>query len=212
MIPRTPNQIKYVKSLQNVSKPIVIATGPPGSGKTMLPCQVAAEQFKSGNVQKIVLTRPIVCAGEDLGYLPGSIENKMDPWTRPMFDILENYFARSRIKQMIDNRTIEISPLAYMRGRTFNNCYIIADEMQNSTKQQIKMVLTRLGEGSQLAITGDTEQCDLPEPELCGLSELLFRLDGYTEQLEYIEHIILEAEDIQRHPAVQEVCGVFQTD
>ena len=212
MIPRTPNQIKYVKSLQNVSKPIVIATGPPGSGKTMLPCQVAAEQFKSGNVQKIVLTRPIVCAGEDLGYLPGSIENKMDPWTRPMFDILENYFARSRIKQMIDNRTIEISPLAYMRGRTFNNCYIIADEMQNSTKQQIKMVLTRLGEGSQLAITGDTEQCDLPEPELCGLSELLFRLDGYTEQLEYIEHIILETEDIQRHPAVQEVCGVFQTD
>lgn len=212
MIPRTPNQIKYVKSLQNVSKPIVIATGPPGSGKTMLPCQVAAEQFKSGNVQKIVLTRPIVCAGEDLGYLPGSIENKMDPWTRPMFDILENYFARSRIKQMIDNRTIEISPLAYMRGRTFNNCYIIADEMQNSTKQQIKMVLTRLGEGSQLAITGDTEQCDLPEPELCGLSELLFRLDGYSEQLEYIEHIILEAEDIQRHPAVQEVCGVFQTD
>jgi phosphate starvation-inducible PhoH-like protein len=212
MIPRTPNQIKYVKSLQNVSKPIVIATGPPGSGKTMLPCQVAAEQFKSGNVQKIVLTRPIVCAGEDLGYLPGSIENKMDPWTRPMFDILENYFARSRIKQMIDNRTIEISPLAYMRGRTFNNCYIIADEMQNSTKQQMKMVLTRLGEGSQMAITGDTEQCDLPEPELCGLSELLFRLDGYSEQLEYIEHIILEAEDIQRHPAVQEVCGVFQTD
>ncbi len=212
MIPRTPNQIKYVKSLQNVSKPIVIATGPPGSGKTMLPCQVAAEQFKSGNVQKIVLTRPIVCAGEDLGYLPGSIENKMDPWTRPMFDILENYFAHSRIKQMIDNRTIEISPLAYMRGRTFNNCYIIADEMQNSTKQQMKMVLTRLGEGSQMAITGDTEQCDLPEPELCGLSELLFRLDGYSEQLEYIEHIILEAEDIQRHPAVQEVCGVFQTD
>ena len=113
---------------------------------------------------------------------------------------------------MIDNRTIEISPLAYMRGRTFNNCYIIADEMQNSTKQQMKMVLTRLGEGSQMAITGDTEQCDLPEPELCGLSEFLFRLDGYSEQLEYIEHIILEAEDIQRHPAVQEVCGVFQTD
>lgn len=178
----------------------------------MLPCQVAAEQFKSGNVQKIVLTRPIVCAGEDLGYLPGSIENKMDPWTRPMFDILENYFARTRIKQMVDNRTIEISPLAYMRGRTFNNCFIVADEMQNSTRQQMKMVLTRLGEGSQLAITGDINQCDLPEPELCGLSELLFRLDGYQEQLEYIEHIILEAEDIQRHPAVQEVCDVYQTD
>ena len=151
MNPRTPNQVRYVKSLQNVSKPIVIATGPPGTGKTMLPCQVAAEKFKSGDVRKIVLTRPIVCAGEDLGYLPGSIENKMDPWTRPMFDILENYFARSRIKQMVDNRTIEISPLAYMRGRTFNNCFIIADEMQNSTQQQMKMVLTRLGDDSQMA-------------------------------------------------------------
>lgn len=212
MTPRTPNQARYVKSLQNVSRPIVIATGPPGTGKTMLPCQVAAEKFKSGDVRKIVLTRPIVCAGEDLGYLPGSIENKMDPWTRPMFDILENYFARSRIKQMVDNRTIEISPLAYMRGRTFNNCFIIADEMQNSTQQQMKMVLTRLGEDSQMAVTGDTEQCDLPEPALSGLSDLVFRLDGYKEQLEYIERIILTDEDIQRHPAVREITGVYEKD
>jgi len=198
-----------VKSLQNVSKPIVIATGPPGSGKTAFPCQVAAEQFKSGDVKKIVLTRPIVCAGEDLGYLPGSIENKMDPWTRPMFDILENYFARTRIKQMVDNKTIEIAPLAYMRGRTFNDCFIIADEMQNSTQQQMKMVLSRLGEGSQMAVTGDTEQCDLLEPELSGLNHLIFKLDGYKEQLEYIEQIILGADDIQRHPAVKEVTNVY---
>lgn len=209
LIPRTPNQARYVKSLQNVSKPIVIATGPPGSGKTAFPCQVAAEQFKSGDVQKIVLTRPIVCAGEDLGYLPGSIENKMDPWTRPMFDILENYFARTRIKQMVDNRTIEIAPLAYMRGRTFNNCFIIADEMQNSTQQQMKMILSRLGEDSQMAVTGDTEQCDLLDPELSGLNHLLFKLDGYKEQLEYIEQVILDADDIQRHPAVKEVTNVY---
>lgn len=209
LIPRTPNQAQYVKSLQNVSKPIVIATGPPGSGKTAFPCQVAAEQFKSGDVQKIVLTRPIVCAGEDLGYLPGSIENKMDPWTRPMFDILENYFARTRIKQMVDNRTIEIAPLAYMRGRTFNNCFIIADEMQNSTQQQMKMILSRLGEDSQMAVTGDTEQCDLLDPELSGLNHLLFKLDGYNEQLEYIEQVILGADDIQRHPAVKEVTNVY---
>ena len=211
MIPRTPNQARYVKSLQNISRPIVVATGPPGSGKTMLPCQIAADLFKSGEVQKIVLTRPIVCAGGDLGYLPGSIESKMDPWTRPMFDILENYFPKTRIKQYVDNGTIEISPLAYMRGRTFNNCFIIADEMQNSTHQQMKMVLTRLGEGSQLAITGDPDQCDLPEPELCGLSELILKLEGYSNQLEYIEHIILSDEDIQRHPAVQEVCDVYRT-
>ena len=198
-----------MKSLQNVSKPIVIATGPPGSGKTAFPCQVAAEQFKSGDIQKIVLTRPIVCAGEDLGYLPGSIENKMDPWTRPMFDILENYFARTRIKQMVDNRTIEIAPLAYMRGRTFNDCFIIADEMQNSTQQQMKMVLSRLGEGSQMAVTGDTEQCDLLDPEMSGLSHLIFKLDGYKEQLEYIEQVVLGADDIQRHPAVKEVTSVY---
>lgn len=212
LTPRTPNQTQYVKSLQNVSKPIVIATGPPGSGKTALPCQVAAERFKSGHVQKIVLTRPLVCAGEDLGYLPGSIENKMNPWTRPMFDILENYFASTRIRQMIDNRTIEIAPLAYMRGRTFNNCYIIADEMQNSTQQQMKMVLTRLGQDSQMVITGDTEQCDLPNPELGGLHQLLYRLDGYRENLEYIEKIILTTSDIQRHPAVNEITQIYSDE
>jgi phosphate starvation-inducible PhoH-like protein len=187
----------------------VIATGPPGSGKTTLPCQVAAELYKSGDVQKIVLTRPIVCAGDDLGYLPGSIENKMDPWTRPMFDILENYFARTRIKQMVDNKTIEIAPLAYMRGRTFNNCFIIADEMQNSTQQQMKMVLTRLGEDSQMVITGDTEQCDLKDPASGGLSNLLCLLDGYKEQLEYIENVIMTGDDIQRHPAVKEITKIY---
>lgn len=133
----------------------------------------------------------------------------MDPWTRPMFDILENYFARTRIKQMVDNKTIEIAPLAYMRGRTFNDCFIIADEMQNSTQQQMKMVLSRLGEGSRMAVTGDTEQCDLLEPELSGLNHLIFKLDGYKEQLEYIEQIILGADDIQRHPVVKEVINVY---
>lgn len=209
MLPRTPAQVRYVKALQNVSKPIVIATGPPGTGKTLFPCQIAAERYKSGDIQKIVLTRPIVCAGEDLGYLPGSIENKMDPWTRPMFDIFENYFTRQRIKQMVDNKTIEISPLAYMRGRTFRECFIVADEMQNATQQQMKMTLTRLGEGSQMAITGDTEQCDLPDPSQGGLSDLIFKLEGYKEQLEFIEKIVLSTEDIQRHPAVQEICDVY---
>jgi len=209
MYPRTPNQARYVKALRSGGRPIVIATGPAGTGKTMFPCQVAAEKFTAGEVQKIILTRPIVCAGEDMGYLPGSLENKMDPWTRPMFDILEMYFNRNRIKQMVDNKTIEISPLAYMRGRTFRDCFIIADEMQNSTPQQMKMVLTRLGEGSQIAITGDPNQCDLPNPELCGLSDLLFRLDGYSEQLQFIEKILFDRDDIERHPAVAEVSDVY---
>lgn len=209
MIPRTPNQVTYLKALQNVSRPIVIATGPPGTGKTMFPCQTAAEKYKSGEIQRIVLTRPIVCAGEDLGFLPGSIENKMDPWTRPMFDIFENYFASYRIRQMVENKNIEISPLAYMRGRTFYNSYIIADEMQNATIQQMKMVLTRLGRGSELVITGDPDQCDLPPGITCGLSDLIQRIEGYDEQLQHIEQVILNNEDIERHPAVQEVCDVY---
>jgi phosphate starvation-inducible PhoH-like protein len=210
--PRTPNQTRYLKALQNASKPIVIATGPPGSGKTMFPCQVAAEMLSSGGCQKIVLTRPLVCVGADLGYLPGSIENKMDPWTRPMFDILENYFVRSRIKQLIEDRRIEISPLAYMRGRTFQNSFIIADEMQNSTKQELKLVLTRLGLDSQMVIAGDPDQCDLEDPYTSGLSDILSRLEGYSEQLEYIEQVVLGSEDIQRHEAIQEICGIYQGD
>ena len=206
LVPKTPGQLKYVEALRNYQKPIVIVTGPAGSGKTLFACQEAVENLGRRQVDKVILTRPLVAAGEELGYLPGNIEHKMDPWTRPMFDMLGNYFSQSRIKQLVKDKVIEIAPLAYMRGRTFEGCFVVADEMQNTTPNQMKMLLTRLGGHSKMVVTGDTEQCDLRDG-IGGLSDLLPRME--SDVLEYIEHVILESEDIQRHPAVKEVLDLY---
>ena len=206
-VPKSPGQIRYLELLRNPRKPVVIATGPAGSGKTLFACQEAVERLSQKMVDRVVLTRPMVSVGEDLGYLPGTLEMKMDPWTRPMFDILDGYFTSSRIKQMIKNRTIEISPLAYMRGRTFDSCFVVADEMQNSTINQMKMLLTRVGEGSKMVVTGDVDQCDITDG-LGGLSDLLPRLED--SRLNYLEHIVLLDEDIQRHPVVKEVLDLYE--
>jgi phosphate starvation-inducible PhoH-like protein len=141
--PKTPGQCKYALALRS-PKPIVIGTGPAGSGKTMLACQIALEHVAKYQRPKIVLTRPIVAADEDMGYLPGDMDQKMEPWTKPMFDIFEQYFSYNQI-----DRFVKIEPLGYMRGRTFNNTLIIADEMQNSTPNQMKMLLTRVGDGTK---------------------------------------------------------------
>jgi len=206
LVPKTPGQIKYVEALRNYQKPIVVATGPAGSGKTLFACQEAVERLGRRQVDRVILTRPLVAADEELGYLPGTLERKMDPWTRPMFDILGNYFSQSRIKQLVKDKVIEIAPLAYMRGRTFDDCFVVADEMQNTTPNQMKMLLTRIGEGSKMVVTGDAEQCDLKDG-IGGLSDLLPRMEG--DVLEYIEHVVLETEDIQRHPAVKEVLDLY---
>lgn len=208
IVPRTVNQNTYLKALQG-RKPIVVATGPAGSGKTLFPCQVAAEKLKAGEIKKIILTRPNVTAGEEIGHLPGDINEKMGPWTRPMYDILEGYFPFFKLQQMIQDKTIEVCPLAYMRGRTFDRSYIMADEMQNATPQQMRMVMTRIGEESWMVISGDPEQCDLPNRIDCGLEYLVNNMDCYQEQLEYIERVILRNEDIQRHPAIEEVLKVL---
>jgi len=207
LTPKTPGQLRYVEALRNYQKPIVVATGPAGSGKTLFACQEAVERLGRKQVDRVILTRPLVAADEELGYLPGTLERKMDPWTRPMFDILGNYFSKSRIKQLVKDKVIEIAPLAYMRGRTFDGCFVVADEMQNTTPNQMKMLLTRIGEGSKMVVTGDLEQCDLRDG-IGGLSDLFPRMDNST--LEYIEHVILEADDIQRHPAVKEVLGLYE--
>ena len=207
LTPKTPGQLKYVEALRNYQKPIVVATGPAGSGKTLFACQEAVERLGRRQVDKVILTRPLVAADEELGYLPGTLERKMDPWTRPMFDILGNYFSNSRIKQLVKDKVIEIAPLAYMRGRTFDGCFVVADEMQNTTPNQMKMLLTRIGEGSKMVVTGDLEQCDLRDG-IGGLSDLFPRMEDGV--LEYIEHVILEADDIQRHPAVKEVLGLYE--
>ncbi len=207
LTPRTPGQLKYVEALRNYRKPIVVATGPAGSGKTLFACQEAVDRLGHRQIEKIIFTRPIVTADEDLGYLPGTLERKMDPWTRPMFDIMSNYFSQSRIKQLMKDRVIEIAPLAYMRGRTFDSCFVVADEMQNTTPKQMKMLLTRIGEESKMVVTGDAEQCDLNDG-IGGLSDLLPRMEN--GELDYIERVILEAEDIQRHPAVKEVLDLYE--
>ena len=199
-LPKTAGQCKYMIAL-NSGKPIIVGTGPAGSGKTMLACHVAAEHIRKQLRGKVVLTRPIVAADEDMGYLPGDMNQKMEPWTRPMYDIFEQYFTYNQM-----DRCISIEPLGYMRGRTFNNTLIIADEMQNSTPNQMLMLLTRVGPGTRLIVTGDLEQSDLATEN--GLSELIYKMQLFD--LKYLEHVKMTQDDIVRHPAVKEVLKVLR--
>ena len=155
IVPRNKAQESYMLTLSNPKKDVVFGIGPAGTGKTLIAVLTAIKFFKEGIVDKIIVTRPAVSVDEDLGFLPGTLEQKMAPWTRPIFDVLREYFTSREIEGMIAEGVIEIAPLAYMRGRTFKRAYIIADEMQNSTANQMKMLLTRLGEGSKMAVTGD---------------------------------------------------------
>ena len=197
--PKTAGQCRYMLALRS-NKPIVIGTGPAGSGKTMLACQIAVEMISKHPRSNVVLTRPIVPADEDMGYLPGDMESKMEPWTKPMYDIFEKGLTHNQM-----DRCIRIEPLGYMRGRTFDHTLIIADEMQNSTPNQMKMLLTRVGEGTKLVVTGDLEQSDLgPEN---GLADLIYKMQ--CVDLEYMKHVEMEDDDIVRHPAVNEVLKVL---
>jgi phosphate starvation-inducible PhoH-like protein len=198
--PKTSGQCKYMLALRS-PKPIVVGTGPAGTGKTMLACQIGMEHIASVFRGRVILTRPIVAADEDMGYLPGDMDKKMEPWTKPMFDIFEKYLSHNQM-----DRCITIEPLGYMRGRTFNNTVIIADEMQNSTPNQMKMLLTRLGDNTKLIVTGDLAQSDLGEEN--GLNHLIHKLGGM--ELQYIEHVEMSEDDIIRHPAVNEVLKVLR--
>ena len=199
-IPKTPGQIEYVNVIQS-QKPIIIATGPAGSGKTMFACQFAAEQLKNKECKRIVLTRPIVAADEDMGYLPGDMERKMDPWIRPMIDVFEMQLTRNQLE-----RCVKVEPLGFMRGRTFNDSFIIGDEMQNSTPNQMKMLLTRLGENSKLIVMGDLKQSDLINKKN-GLADLVHKLKD--NELKYVEYVMMNEDDILRHPAVAEILKIY---
>ena len=203
---RNANQKLYLSKLYEEATSIVLAIGPAGTGKTMLAVQFGIKLFQEGKVDRIVVTRPAVSVDEDLGFLPGDLNEKMAPWTRPIFDVLGEYYQKKEIASMLDEGTIEISPLAYMRGRTFKNAYIVADEMQNATVNQMKMLLTRLGEGSKMVVTGDLAQADrLSDNGLIDFCNLL-------EQKEYLEHIDIirfDNKDIERHNAVKEVLAVY---
>lgn len=209
-VPKTQNQQLYLENLQNPQIPVIIGIGPAGCGKTLFACSVAVHQLKQGIIDKIVITRPLVPVDEEeLGFLPGSMIHKMDPWTRPIFDILENYYSKTQIQSMIKEGTIEISPLAYMRGRTFKKSFIIADEMQNSSPNQMLMLITRLGENSQMTITGDLYQSDNKENN--GLYDLLNRVRKYNEsQIQYMKFVYMNESDIQRSPVIQEILNVYK--
>ena len=205
ILPRNKNQEQYVLKLLEPSKDIVFGIGPAGTGKTLLAVQVAVKLFKEGKVDKIIVTRPAVSVDEDLGHLPGTLEQKMAPWTRPIFDVLREYFNAREIEGMIEEGIIEIAPLAYMRGRTFKQSFILADEMQNATANQMKMLLTRLGEGSMMAVTGDLAQADrLKDNGLINFTELLEQSNS-----QHLDIVQFAQGDIERHEAVKEVLQVY---
>ena len=206
-IPRTENQQQYVNYLQDQNTKLVIGIGPAGTGKTLFACNAAVEELQKGNIQKIILTRPVVpVEEEELGFLPGSLINKMDPWTRPLFDVLLDFYNQKDIDSMLHGGVLEISPLAYMRGRTFKRSFIIADEMQNSTPNQMKMLMTRIGDHSKMVITGDLHQSDRGMQN--GLSDFLEKMkqESNEPQIKYVE---LDNEDIQRSPIVSRILDIY---
>ena len=205
--PRGPNQKQYFNYLNDPSVSVLLGVGPAGTGKTLFACSTAVQELQKGNVQKIILTRPVVPVEEDIGYLPGSLINKMHPWTRPLFDILEEYYNHRDVEAMLHSGTIEISPLAFMRGRTFKNCFVIADEMQNSSPNQMLMLSTRLGEGSRMVITGDLKQSDRCEDN--GLLDLLQHINRYKKPMDEIKMVNFNEKDVQRSHTVSKILDIY---
>ena len=209
IVPRSLAQEQYVELLKNPKKFIVFAIGPAGTGKTMLGVQMAIKQLKEGAISKIIVTRPAVSVDEDHGFLPGTLIQKMEPWTRPIFDVFEEYYHPKEIQAMLEDGVIEISPLAYMRGRTFKDSFVIADEMQNATPSQMKMLLTRLGEGSRMVVTGDLNQADRPVEN--GLLDFC-SLYGQGGDYRMIALARFEARDVERHPVVKEILKIYKDE
>jgi phosphate starvation-inducible PhoH-like protein len=211
--PKTVNQKLYLDYLNNKKNDLIVAVGPAGSGKTMFACLKAMESLKKNDVNKIILTRPVVPVEEDIGFLPGNIVKKMDPWTRPIFDLFLEYYSQNEITQMINNGIIEISPLAYMRGRTFKNAFIIADEMQNSSPNQMMMLTTRIGTNSRMVITGDLQQSDKLIDN--GLKDFISKYNYFSNNdfnnnnSSEIKIVYLNNSDVLRSAIVQKVLNIY---
>lgn len=208
LIPKSRNQETYILNLLNKSTHIVIGHGPAGTGKTYLAMIAAIKAFRNHECERIVLTRPAVgVEDEKHGFLPGTLEQKMEPWTRPLFDVLRMYYNAKEIAHMMEEQIIEISPLAFMRGRTFKDAWIVADEMQNATPGQVKMLMTRIGEHSKIVITGDIEQAD-KQGANNGLLDVCNRLAD--KSVNGMTVCRFEGKDIQRHPIIDSVLNLYR--
>ena len=203
IFPKSIGQKKYLNALNNYE--LVFGLGPAGTGKSYLAVAKGIDMLKKGLVEKIILTRPAVEAGERLGFLPGDMKEKIDPYLRPIYDALYEMMPSDRVEKKIQSGEIEIAPLAFMRGRTFTNSYVIVDEAQNTTSVQMKMVLTRIGEGSRMVINGDLSQVDLPKGQMSGLKEC----QEILNKIEDIKLIYLEASDVIRHPIVAKIIKAY---
>ncbi len=203
---RTRNQVKMVNAAR--TNDIVFAIGPAGTGKTYTAVAIAVLALKEREIRRIILTRPAVEAGENLGFLPGDLKEKIDPYLRPLYDALEDMIPNDKLKSMVESRTVEIAPLAFMRGRTLDNCYVILDEAQNSTDLQLKMFLTRMGPNAKLIITGDLTQIDLPRKQQSGLGKALRLL----KNIKGISQIQLDTDDVVRHRLVKEIVHAYDRE
>ncbi|MFO7626458.1 MAG: PhoH family protein [Candidatus Fermentibacteraceae bacterium] len=203
IVPRSPGQEQYIKAM--LSHELVFGIGPAGTGKTFLAVAAAVSALRDGRVERIILTRPAVEAGENLGFLPGDLQQKIDPYLRPIYDSLDDTLTPAGTARNMEAGIIEVAPLAYMRGRTLNNSFVILDEAQNTTLTQLKMFLTRMGYGSRLVVTGDVTQIDLKPSSASGL----VRIQKVLRQIPGVAFIYLEKEDVVRHPLVQRIIEAF---
>jgi phosphate starvation-inducible PhoH-like protein len=201
--PRSENQRKFIEAFD--SNDLLFAVGPAGSGKTYLAIALAVKALKSKMVKRIILSRPAVEAGEKLGFLPGDMKEKIDPYLQPLYDALQDMLPAAKLKEYMDNGTIQIAPLAFMRGRTLNNAFVILDEAQNTTTNQLKMFLTRMGTHAKFVVTGDVTQIDLPNPQNSGLVQAMRILKG----IKGIERINFTTKDIVRHRLVQAIVDAY---
>jgi phosphate starvation-inducible PhoH-like protein len=205
---QTPNQMRYVEAIRNEGKPLVFGVGPAGTGKTFLAVTAGVEALRGGLVDRIVVTRPAVEAGERLGFLPGALEEKVDPYLQPIWDAFRSQMRDDELKARREQNRIEVAPIAFMRGRTLTNAFVVVDEAQNASIAQMRMLLTRLGQGSKMVVTGDPTQIDLPNAGMSGLEHAIRVIGG----LRRVEIVRFSKQDVMRHDLVGEIVEAYDND